>query len=401
MPTRPGATSDMSSDYRGGGGVNESAILREILLTGPVPRNEIAARLGLNQGTVSRIARSLIDAGLVREHEREPGEGPVRPGRRLQPLAVDPRGGQVLGIAILPTVQIVALSDLGRNVIASAEFAFEPIEDAEEAVRRVALESRRLIGGHLPDRSRLLGGLVLITADLDATGSIRQSAYLGWDGFPLRARMSQQLNAPIRVGVATLAVGRAEVLFGAARGRRNPLVLLCGAGIGAAVLVNGRVAGDASAPTGGIGRMPVTGEDGGVALLDEVAGGVGIVRALDGDRIADRPLWRVELALRDAVERDRGGDPRVAAAMARAGRELGRHVALHTHFVRPDVVVMAGGLAMAPSYMDAFRRTLGENRRSPIEVIVSRVTDAEGGIWACCSLAVYEYLVEQPLGLPR
>ena len=377
--------------------MSETAVLREVLLTGPVARNEIAARLGLNQGTVSRIARSLIDAGLVQEHEQTPSEGTIRPGRRLQPLTVDPQGGQVLAVAILPTIQIVALADLGRNVIASAEFAFEPIEDAGETIRRVGLECRRLIGEYLPDRNRLFGGLLLITADLEeATGNVRQAPYLGWDGFPLRARMSQQLNVPIRVGVATLAVGRAEVLFGAARGRRNPLVLLCGAGIGAAVLVNGRVAGDTSVPTGGIGRMPVTGEDGEVAMLDEIAGGVGIVRSLDGDVAADRPLWRVELALRDAIERDRGGDPSVAACMARAGRELGRHVAQHTHFVRPDVVVMAGALALAPSYMAAFRQALGEHRQGTIEVTASRVTDLEGGLWACCSLAVYEYLVEQP-----
>ena len=385
-----------------GGGVNENAILREILLTGPVARNEIADRLGINQGTVSRIARSLIDARLVREHEQKPGEGPIRPGRRLQPLTVDPRGGQVLGIAVLPTIQIVALSDLGRNVVASAEFSFDPIEDAEEAIRRVGLECRRLIGQHVPDRSRLFGGLLLITADLEpATGNVRQSVYLGWDGFPLRARMSQQVNLPIEVGVATLAVGRAEALFGAARGRRNPLVLLCGAGIGAAALVNGRIAGDTSFPTGGLGRMPVTAEDGEVAVLDEVAGGVGIVRSLHGDAAADRPLWRVELFLRDAIERDRDGDPQVGARMARAGRELGRQVAQHTHFVRPDVIVMAGGLATAPSYLTSFRQALGENRQSPMEVVVSRVTDAEGGRWACCSLAVYEFLVERPAGLTR
>ncbi len=377
--------------------MNENAILREILLTGPVARNEIADRLGLTRGTVSRIARSLIDAGLVRE--QEPDEGAVRPGRNPQPLTVDPRGGQVLGIAILPTIQIVALSDLGRNVIASAEFSFDPIEDSEGAIRRVGLECRRLIGQHVPHRSRLLGGLLLITADLEpATGSIRQSAYLGWDGFPLRARMSQQLSVPMEVGMATLAVGRAEALFGAARGRRNPLVLLCGAGIGAAVLVNGRVAGDTSFPTGRLGRMPVTGEDGEVALLDEVAGGVGIVRSLLGGDAADRALWRVELFLRDAIERDRDGDPQVGACMSRAGRELGRHVAQHTHFVRPDVVLMAGGLAMAPSYMAAFRQALGESGHSPMEVVVSRVTGAEGGRWACCSLAVYEYLVERPVG---
>lgn len=389
----------MASDT--GGGVNESAILREILLTGTVSRSEIAARLELTQGTVSRIARSLIDAGLVREHEQKPGEGPVRPGRRVLPLTVDPRGGQVLALAILPIVQIVSLSDLGRNVIASAEFSFDPVDDAERTVRHVARECRRLIDTHLRDRSRLFGGLLLITADVDpATGNVRQSPYLGWNDFPLRARMSQLLDLPLRVGVVTEAVGRAEVLFGAARGRRNPLVLVCGWGIGVTALVDGRPAGDTSLPAGGIGKIRVIGEDGASARLDEVAGGIGIVRRLLGDDAADRAPWRVELFLLDAVERDREGDPRVAAVMAKAGRELGRVVAQHAHFVRPDVVLIAGTLAMSPSYVAALRQALGEDRMYPIEVIASRITGAEGGHWACSSLAVYEYLVERSDGLP-
>ena len=378
--------------------MNESRILREILLTEPVTRNEIAARLDLNPATVSRIVRSLIDAGLVREHAQQPGERPIRPGRRLQPLSIDPLGGQVLAIAILPTIQLVTLADLGRNVIASAEFAIEPIEDAERSVRRVAEDYRRLIGAHLRDRSRLFGCLLLIAADLEpATGSIRQAPYLAWDGFPLRARMSELLNLPMQVGVWVPAVGRAEVLFGAARGRHNPLVLMCGAEIGAALLVDGRSVGDTSFPSGAMGRMTVTGEDGTVGILDELAGGVGIVRRLHGDRAAAQPLWRVELSLRDAVEGDRRGEPRIGAIMANAGRELGRLVAQQSHFVRPDVVLIAGGLALAPSYMAAFRRALGEDRQSGIEVIASRVTDPEGGRWACCSLAVYEFLIERPL----
>ena len=240
---------------------NRNAALREVLLSEPVSRNEIADRIGLTEAAVSRIARSLMDARLVREHVQEPDGGPGRTRRRQRPLTVDPQGGQVLGIAILPTIQIVVLSDLGRNVIASAEFSFDPIEDAERAVRHVAQECRALIGANLRDRSRLFGGLLLITADVDsATGNVRQADYLGWDDFPLRARMAELLRLPMRVGVATLAVGRAETLFGAARGRRNPLALMCGAGIGVAVLVDGHPAGDTSYPTGGIGRMTVTGE---------------------------------------------------------------------------------------------------------------------------------------------
>ena len=92
---------------------SRQACLREVLLTGPVTRKEIAARLGFKSGTVSRLVRPLIDARMMQERMEKPGERPVRPGRRFWPLTIDPQGGQVLGIAIAPTVQTVALADIG------------------------------------------------------------------------------------------------------------------------------------------------------------------------------------------------------------------------------------------------------------------------------------------------
>ena len=85
----------------------QQAFLREVLLNGPIARKDIAPRIGVKAGSITRIARPAIDAGLVRERMEEPGELPVRPGRRFQPLSIDPRGGQVLGIAISPGVQAV------------------------------------------------------------------------------------------------------------------------------------------------------------------------------------------------------------------------------------------------------------------------------------------------------
>ena len=371
------------------------AFLREILLTGPVPRKEIAARLGLAASTASRAVRALIDDGLVLEGRENPYEGPVRPGRRVRPLSLDPEGGQVIGITVAPTVQIVALADIARNVIESAEFNFEPVGDADGLVQLLAEECRRMIGAHLPDRGRLLGGLVMVTGDVDREmGSIRRASYLGWDSFPMRARFSELLNLPILVRPLTPTIGRAETLFGAARGRRNVLVMLCGIAVGAALLVEDRVVGEGGFPVGEIGKMTVTGADGRAAELDELAGGIGILRRLLGER-PPMPLSHMDLDLHDAIERDRTGDPRVAALMADAGLEVGRLVALHGRMVRPELVLIAGPLAMSPSYMGAIRDALSEGLEPPMEVSASRVLGPEGGIWASCAAAVYEYLIER------
>ena len=86
-------------------------MLREIVLSGPVSRTEIASRIGLTAGTISRITRPLIDAGLVRELLEVQSGSSAGPGRRSVPLDIDPRGGQVLGITVGPTYQVVTLAD--------------------------------------------------------------------------------------------------------------------------------------------------------------------------------------------------------------------------------------------------------------------------------------------------
>lgn len=372
------------------------AFLREVLLNGPVTRRDIALRLGLNAGTVSRIARPLIDAGLVQERMERPDERSVRPGRRFQPLEIDPRGGLVLGIAISPVYQTVALADLGRNVIAGSELRIEPIADADHVIQSVAQESRRLIGTHLQDRSRLLGGSLTVTAVVDPElGSIRSAPYLGWGPVPIGTRLAELLDMPMQIRMIMHTIARAEMLFGVAHGRSNILVMLCGLRIGAAMLLDGREVGDNRSPTGGIGMMTVTDEDGAAATVDDLAGGLGILRRLHGEQPQPGPLSTINDALDKAIERDRSGDTKAAAQMARAGRELGRLVVQHGHFSRPEIVLVAGNLALAPSYMASIQHAVDEGMNRPIQVIASRATDASGGWWASCSMAVHDYLVDR------
>ena len=87
--------------------------------------------------------------------------------------------------------------------------------------------------------------------------------------------------------------------------------------------------------------------------------------------------------------------------MARAGLGLGRLAVQQGYFVRPEIVLVAGPLARAPSYMAAIQETLDQDMKPPAEVVASRVTGAEGGWWASCGMAVYEYLVERPPDLRK
>ena len=231
--------------HSGLGLLNRRAVLREIVLSGALSRTEIAGRIGVSLPAVSRITRGLLDEGLLRElPQRRAPEGRKAPGRSEAPLDIDPQGGYVLGIGIGPTFQTVTVADLGNAVVDGTHLAFETLEDPDHVAQRVAWESRRLIGA-LPDgRERLLGALVMVTGSVDpASGGIVAAPYLGWGAYPLEARLSGALDLPVKVQSMASTIARMEVLFGAARGRSAVLTLVCGLGIGAALILDGRPGG--------------------------------------------------------------------------------------------------------------------------------------------------------------
>ena len=307
----------------------------------------------------------------------------------------------MLGIGVSSILQTITLADLKNRTLAGVELTLDPVNDADGVIARLAGESRRLIDAHVTDRRRLLGGFLVISGWVDGgRGAVRRSLYMGegWNDLPLRERFADLLNLPMRIESLPAAIALAEMRFGAARGWNDALAFTCGLGLGAGLILNGRPVEGRVSSASEIGRAPATGADGATAALDRLASGLAVLRQL-GDESAGLRLphgrERVE-RLFAAIERDRKGDPSVAAAMAGAGRELGRAVARFALFTAPEVVVIAGPLSTAPRYLAAARETIaGEMGTAPLDVVAGTVTGYTGGFSATCALAVCEYLFER------
>lgn len=75
----------------------------------------------------------------------------------------------------------------------------------------------------------------------EAAGVARYAAAFGWRDAPIRDLVARATGLPVALGHDVRAAGRAEWAYGAAAGTGDALVVTLGTGIGAAVVVDGRM----------------------------------------------------------------------------------------------------------------------------------------------------------------
>lgn len=375
---------------------SQQAALREIVLHGPVSRNDIAARVNLTAPTVSRLTRRLLDARIVRELPEAPGaESPCAPGRRAVRLDLDPHGGFVLGLSIFPIAQMVSLANLKNRIVAATAQSVAAYDDPDRVIARLAEEGRRLVANHVGDRGRLLGGFAIVDGAVDSrSGAVAHSSDLGgWENVALGERLSELFDAPFGVENTTRARALAATRFGPAHGRDNVLALDCGKRIDSAVMAGGRLL-----SAGAVSHRTTGDTD-----LDREAGAARILGGLNSVDPGRMSAWERTDALLDAIERDTDRESSVGALMTEAGRALGRAAAAWTRLVESEIVVLSGPLALSPSYVEGVRSAIAEENDAPgLEVAASAFAGTiAGGRSTSCSLAICEHLFERPLDIDR
>ncbi|NAZ77466.1 MarR family transcriptional regulator, partial [Kineococcus sp. T13] len=109
------------------------SIALEVLLDGPLPRSELARRLELSAGSLTRLSRPLLDSGLLVETT---GAYDPTSGRPTRPLDVDERSHRFVGVKLTARTAHAVLTSLRATVLASAE---APLEDTSPAAAAAAV----------------------------------------------------------------------------------------------------------------------------------------------------------------------------------------------------------------------------------------------------------------------
>jgi predicted NBD/HSP70 family sugar kinase len=324
--------------------MNDRAALELLLEHGPLSRTRLGELTGLSKPTASQLLARLQRAGLV----VATGVSEGGPGRSAQLYEVNPVSAHVAALDVTPSRIVAAVADVSGRVVGKAELR-TPRGTGGTAVQNVlgALDQALVKPGLArTDLDRVMIGTP--GAFDPATGRLRYARHLsGWHYPDLLARITEAVGVPVdgENDVNLAAVAEREI--GRAAGVDDFVLLWADEGLGAALVIDGRLHGGATGGAGEVGFLPLPGTP--------VVRHVGRSNAGGFQELAG---GRQVLALARSLGL-RAGSPEAAVAQAlttpgpgdRLLQQLGQRVALGlaamVAVLDPALIVLAGRVLSA------------------------------------------------------
>ncbi|MFG3407218.1 ROK family protein [Streptomyces sp. NPDC048142] len=333
--------------------MNDRAALDLLLEHGPLSRTRIGKLTGLSKPTASQLLARLEAAGLV----VATGTSEGRPGPNAQLYTVNARAAHVAGLDVNGRRVVAAVADVTGRTVGEFELA-TPGRRADGVVRQVA----DALDGAVKDAGLTRADVHRIVIGTPGafdpgTGRLRYASHLpGWHSPALLDELAAFLPMPVEYENDVNLVAVAEQRLGAARGHEDFVLLWSEEGLGAALVINGRLHRGFTGGAGEVGFLPVPGtplvrqvvkaNSGG---FQELAGAQAVPRLAKalGIDTPQQPYAKVaaELLARaaDAYERDEA----LTELLRQYAQRLATGLASVIAVLDPGLIVLSGGAVAA------------------------------------------------------
>ena len=316
------------------------------------------------------------------------------------------KSGAVLGVRERP-------DDLGSiRRVDRVEFPTEPRRGLEDTLARLFAAVGEVLGRNGLGARDLARAGVSCGGPLDSRAGVVLSPpnLPGWDEVPIVRLVAERLGVPARLANDADASALAEWLFGAGRGFRNLVFLTFGTGMGAGLILDGRLYSGTNSMAGEVGHLRLA-EHGPVGYgkagsfegfcsgggLAQLARTLVLERLQRGEAVGFCPDLAAldSLSARSVAEAARSGDPLAREIYEQCGAYLGRGLAVLVDILNPELIVLGGIFPRAQDLLwPAAARTLEREalaRSRHACAVVPAGLGEQIGDYASLAVAVYEH----------
>jgi predicted NBD/HSP70 family sugar kinase len=350
--------------------LNEQTVLETIRARAPISRAEISRLAGISKPTVSLALQSLLDAGLVRETEGDPG----RPSYGAVFFEPVPDAAFVLGLDLGARFLRGAICDVTGQIRARQDVELRGA-DAQGALRAIESLYGALTGVIDAPAKRVDGVVVGVPGVVEsATGTLRQATNVpGLEGRAFGEEIQTRLGLPVTLENDVNLAALGERWLGVARGVDDFAFLSIGTGMGVGLVLGGELhrghhgaAGEIDWALAGLGAGNDPSAESLPALIQSVS--------VDGS-IAGAPAASVDAPA--VFSAARTGDAAARSVVEEIARRIAANIAPIAAVADVALVVLGGGIgANGDLLLAPVRRLLGAWMPYPPRLEISSLGEA-------------------------
>jgi glucokinase-like ROK family protein len=381
------------------------AVLDDVRRHGETARAEIMARTGLGRTLVTQRIADLQELGLVSAGDLGASTG----GRAPRNVRFRPDTGRVLAADLGATGVDVALADLAGTLLAHRREDVEVTAGPESVLGSIGKLFDDVLA-ESDDRQPVWGVGVGVPGPVEfGSGRVVAPPIMpGWADYPIREYFAERYHAPTWVDNDVNVLMLGELRAGAARGHSNAILVKLATGIGAGIVVDGRLCRGAQGSAGDVGHTQARRDStvacrcGKVGCLEALAGGLAMARegmglaAAGNEMLARRLQERGKLDAADVLWAAARGDQASVELVGRCGVLIGEMLSTAVHFFNPALIVLGGRVAAASDVLLATIRQTVYAQSLPFATrrleIKGAELGADGGVIGVATMVVDELL---------
>ncbi len=311
----------------------------------------------------------------------------------------------VIGLDLGGTNSVFGLTDRVGNIKVSASIKTAGHSNATEYVSAAIAALQPII--------REAGGIDNINAmGIGAPnanyydGTMGNAPNIAWAKgiVPLAKMFSDALGIPVKMTNDANAAAMGEMIYGAARGMKNFIMITLGTGVGSGIVANGSLIYGSDGFAGELGHVTVVREGGRLCgcgrkgCLETYCSATGVARSTR-ERLAadDAPSLLREMPVDDITSRDvavaaEQGDALAKKIFAFTGRILGEACADFATFLSPEAFIFFGGLTKAGDLLmvplkEAYDNHVMDIYRGKTQFLVSTLDGSSAAVLGASALA--------------
>lgn len=302
---------------------------------------------------------------------------------------------QLLGIDIGGTKCAVIFGIDTDGVISIADKVRFDTADVQTTIGRILSELKGMCARHSLDASNTRGIGISCGGPLDSRKGLVMSPpnLPGWDNIPIVKLVEDATGIPASLQNDANACALAEWKYGAGRGTRNMVFLTFGTGLGAGLVLDGRLYSGTNDNAGELGHIRLS-EFGPVGYgkagsVEGFASGGGIAqlaasavkeKLMMGQKVAWCPDGDLSaITARTVAEAAKAGDELAKSIYRTSATYLGRALAMVIDMLNPEVIAIGSIFVRAEELIRPFMQAAIERDALPGAAAVCKVKPAELG----------------------